>query len=35
MASLNKLWLGPYRIEDVGTNSFYLNHLDGEMLQLA
>jgi hypothetical protein len=29
------LWLMPYKIEDVaGTNSFYLSHLDGEMLQL-
>jgi hypothetical protein len=27
------IWLGPYMIEDVvGTNSFYLIHLDGEKL---
>lgn len=31
----DNLWLGRYKIEDAAdTNSFYLNHLDGEMLQL-
>jgi hypothetical protein len=31
----DSLWLGTYKIEDVsGTNSFYLNHLDEEKMQL-
>jgi hypothetical protein len=29
------MWLGPYKIENVvGSNSFYISHLDGEKLPL-
>jgi hypothetical protein len=29
------LWLGPFMIEAiVGPNTFYLSHLDGEMIEL-
>ena len=32
---LDSLWLGPYNVDEMaGTNSFYLNDLEGEILSL-